>query len=130
MTDQAGGAEVVLEMLRERGLRMTPQRRAIVAEIMATDGHISPTDVARRVRGSLRRLRGGGLTASAALRRRTTRTPIARRLPLYRLHGAVPAARCGCIPLLLQYVATKGRLARTTSSSIRRHAEGERGARW
>jgi len=50
MTDQAGGAEVVLEMLRERGLRMTPQRRAIVAEIMATDGHISPTDVARRVR--------------------------------------------------------------------------------
>lgn len=29
---------------------MTPQRRAIVTEIMATDGHISPTDVARRVR--------------------------------------------------------------------------------
>lgn len=29
---------------------MTPQRRAIVAEIMSTEGHISPTDVARRVR--------------------------------------------------------------------------------
>lgn len=43
-------AESVLEVLRSRGLRMTPQRRAIVSEIMATDGHISPTDVARRVR--------------------------------------------------------------------------------
>ena len=40
----------VLLQLRERGLRMTPQRRAIVAEIMATEGHISPADVARRVR--------------------------------------------------------------------------------
>jgi Fur family ferric uptake transcriptional regulator len=29
---------------------MTPQRRAIVAEIMAADGHISPPAVARRVR--------------------------------------------------------------------------------
>ena len=29
---------------------MTPQRRAIVTEIMSTEGHISPTDVARRVR--------------------------------------------------------------------------------
>ena len=43
-------AETVLELLRSRGLRMTPQRRAIVAEIMATDGHISPAAVARRVR--------------------------------------------------------------------------------
>src|SRR5207245_1280137 len=36
--------------LKSRGLRMTPQRRAIVAEIMAAKGHISPTTVARRVR--------------------------------------------------------------------------------
>ena len=43
-------ADQVLEALRERGLRMTPQRRAIVREIMSTDGHISPADVARRVR--------------------------------------------------------------------------------
>jgi Fur family transcriptional regulator, ferric uptake regulator len=28
---------------------MTPQRRAIVAEIMATNGHISPSAVSRRV---------------------------------------------------------------------------------
>ena len=42
--------ESVLAELRRRGLRMTPQRRAIVLEIMATEGHISPTDVARRVR--------------------------------------------------------------------------------
>jgi Fur family ferric uptake transcriptional regulator len=43
-------ADQVLEALRERGLRMTPQRRAIVREIMTTNGHISPPDVARRVR--------------------------------------------------------------------------------
>lgn len=47
MTDTSSGA--VLELLRARGLRMTPQRRAIVAEIMASNGHISPTAVARRV---------------------------------------------------------------------------------
>jgi Fur family ferric uptake transcriptional regulator len=29
---------------------MTPQRRAIVTEVMAADGHISPTAVAQRVR--------------------------------------------------------------------------------
>src|SRR6185503_19001760 len=36
----------VISALRERGLRMTPQRRAIVAEIMRTQGHISPTALA------------------------------------------------------------------------------------
>jgi Fur family ferric uptake transcriptional regulator len=40
----------VLELLRSKGLRMTPQRRAIVREIMAARGHISPTAVSRRVR--------------------------------------------------------------------------------
>src|SRR5207245_5374303 len=35
---------------RTRGVRMTPQRRAIVAEVMAAEGHISPTIVSRRVR--------------------------------------------------------------------------------
>ena len=39
-----------IELLRALGLRMTPQRRAIVAEIMASNGHISPPAVARRVR--------------------------------------------------------------------------------
>jgi Fur family ferric uptake transcriptional regulator len=42
--------DAVLQTLREHGLRMTPQRRAIVTEIMSTSGHISPADVARRVR--------------------------------------------------------------------------------
>ena len=32
---------------------MTPQRRAIVAEIMRTQGHISPTSLARKVRGEM-----------------------------------------------------------------------------
>ncbi|HJP67045.1 MAG TPA: Fur family transcriptional regulator [Actinomycetota bacterium] len=40
----------VLDLLRSRGMRMTPQRRAIVAEVMGAEGHISPPEVARRVR--------------------------------------------------------------------------------
>jgi Fur family ferric uptake transcriptional regulator len=40
-------------VLRARGLRMTPQRRAIVAEIMRTRGHISPTALARKVQGEM-----------------------------------------------------------------------------
>jgi Fur family ferric uptake transcriptional regulator len=43
----------VIEILRRRGLRMTPQRRAIVAEIMRTQGHISPTALVRRVQGDM-----------------------------------------------------------------------------
>jgi Fur family ferric uptake transcriptional regulator len=39
----------VLELLRARGLRMTPQRRAIVATVMRAQGHISPTDVTRKI---------------------------------------------------------------------------------
>jgi Fur family ferric uptake transcriptional regulator len=45
----------VLEMLRQRGLRVTPQRRAIVSEVMRARDHISATRlatvVARRVPG-------------------------------------------------------------------------------
>lgn len=43
-------ADTVLELLRSRGLRMTPQRRAIVFEIMSSEGHINPAAMARRVR--------------------------------------------------------------------------------
>lgn len=42
-------AEGVLELLRQRGHRMTAQRRAIVVEIMNTSGHIAPAEVAGRV---------------------------------------------------------------------------------
>jgi Fur family ferric uptake transcriptional regulator len=42
-----------MDLLRTRGLRMTPQRRAIVAEVMRTRGHISPTAIARRVQGGM-----------------------------------------------------------------------------
>lgn len=38
-----------MELLRGRGLRMTPQRRAIVSEVMRTQGHISPTSIAKKV---------------------------------------------------------------------------------
>jgi Fur family ferric uptake transcriptional regulator len=43
----------VMELLRSQGLRMTPQRRAIVAEVMRTQGHISPTTIARKVQGEM-----------------------------------------------------------------------------
>jgi Fur family transcriptional regulator, ferric uptake regulator len=39
----------VLSALRARGMRVTPQRRAIVAEVIGAQGHISPAAVARRV---------------------------------------------------------------------------------
>jgi Fur family ferric uptake transcriptional regulator len=43
----------VMDELRTRGLRMTPQRRAIVSEVMRTTGHISPTVIARKVQGEM-----------------------------------------------------------------------------
>ncbi|MGZ4149616.1 MAG: Fur family transcriptional regulator [Actinomycetota bacterium] len=43
----------VMDLLRTRGLRMTPQRRAIVSEIMRTQGHISPAAVARKVQDEM-----------------------------------------------------------------------------
>ena len=46
-------ANEVMELLRSRGLRMTPQRRAIVVEVMRAQGHISPTNVARKVQGEM-----------------------------------------------------------------------------
>ena len=39
----------VMDLLRSRGLRMTPQRRAIVSEVLRTQGHISPAQVARKI---------------------------------------------------------------------------------
>ena len=43
----------LLDALRARGLRMTPQRRSIVAEVLRAKGHISPTAIARRVQASM-----------------------------------------------------------------------------
>jgi Fur family ferric uptake transcriptional regulator len=43
MTQQV---EAVLEELKGRGHRMTPQRRAIVAEVLGSHGHISPQQIA------------------------------------------------------------------------------------
>ena len=43
----------VLELLRQRGLRMTPQRRAIVSEVMRTKGHIAPAAIARTIEGEM-----------------------------------------------------------------------------
>jgi Fur family ferric uptake transcriptional regulator len=46
-------AQDVMAALRARGYRMTVQRRAIVAEIMATSGHIAPQQVAQHVKQRL-----------------------------------------------------------------------------
>jgi Fur family ferric uptake transcriptional regulator len=43
----------VIELLRSRGLRMTPQRRAIVAEVMRTNGHISPPAITRKIQSEM-----------------------------------------------------------------------------
>ena len=43
----------VLRLLRSRGLRMTPQRLAIVAEVMRTSGHIAPAAIARKVESEM-----------------------------------------------------------------------------
>jgi Fur family ferric uptake transcriptional regulator len=42
-------AEDVLHMLKERGFRMTPQRRVIVAEVMRTKRHIDPSSLISRI---------------------------------------------------------------------------------
>ena len=47
------GTDDVIHILRARGLRMTPQRRAIVAQIMRTRGHISPAALAQKVQGAM-----------------------------------------------------------------------------
>lgn len=53
MGAMAHKADDVLDALRERGYRMTAQRRAIVAEIVGTRGHITPVDLVGRVRKRL-----------------------------------------------------------------------------
>lgn len=39
----------IIEALKARGHRMTPQRLAIVSEVLRIEGHISPPHLARRV---------------------------------------------------------------------------------
>lgn len=46
----ARDTDEVLEVLRQRGYRMTTQRRAIVNEIVGTRGHITPVELVGRVR--------------------------------------------------------------------------------
>jgi Fur family ferric uptake transcriptional regulator len=52
--ERTSSADVdVMDLLRSKGLRMTPQRRAIVTEVMRTQGHISPTEIARTVQSEM-----------------------------------------------------------------------------
>lgn len=45
--------DLVLGTLKKRGYRMTPQRRAIVSEIMQTEGHIAPHELVQKVKDRL-----------------------------------------------------------------------------
>lgn len=49
----AQSAPEVIALLRRRGHRMTPQRQAIVEEVLRTEGHITPLDVAKRIKRRL-----------------------------------------------------------------------------
>lgn len=46
-------ADEVVATLRRRGYRVTPQREAILHEVMRAEGHMAPQDVARRVQRKL-----------------------------------------------------------------------------
>jgi Fur family transcriptional regulator, ferric uptake regulator len=50
MTTVSQDVDDVLELMRARGFKMTPQRRAIVSEVLGTDGHIAPAALADRVK--------------------------------------------------------------------------------
>lgn len=49
MSSESEKTDDVLASLRERGYRLTEQRRAIVREVMRVRGHISPQQVVGRV---------------------------------------------------------------------------------
>lgn len=46
----AGTTSEIVGLLRRRGHRITPQREVIVDEVLRARGHITPLDVARRVK--------------------------------------------------------------------------------
>jgi Fur family ferric uptake transcriptional regulator len=53
MAQATASSDDILTTLRAKGLRMTPQRRAIVSEVMNTRGHISPAVIARTVQARM-----------------------------------------------------------------------------
>ncbi|HZC99903.1 MAG TPA: Fur family transcriptional regulator [Actinomycetes bacterium] len=44
-----GTTELAIDLLREQGMRMTPQRIAIVTEIMSTPGYVIPMQVIKHI---------------------------------------------------------------------------------
>jgi Fur family ferric uptake transcriptional regulator len=49
-------ADDVIALLRGSGCRITPQREAIVSEVLSAKGHFTPLSVAARVRRRMRRV--------------------------------------------------------------------------
>ncbi|MFH0750752.1 MAG: Fur family transcriptional regulator [Chloroflexota bacterium] len=50
LPDDSRAWESVRELLRDRGLRWTPQRRALVAVLAETEGHVTGADLVERCR--------------------------------------------------------------------------------
>jgi Fur family ferric uptake transcriptional regulator len=53
MGSSGTGTSDAVELLRGQGMRMTPQRLAIVDEIMSTSGYVIPTTVIERVQARI-----------------------------------------------------------------------------
>ena len=49
MKQEKADLDSVMDTLKLRGHRITPQRRAIVDEILSSDGHISALDIAQKL---------------------------------------------------------------------------------
>ncbi len=47
--DMGGTTDLAIDLLREQGMRMTPQRIAIVTEIMTTPGYVIPMQVIKHI---------------------------------------------------------------------------------
>ena len=95
MGSSGTGTGNAVELLRGQGMRMTPQRLAIVDEIMSTAGYIIPTTVIERVQAKVPGVSPSTVyrtlelleelvrveTRPASRRPRTTRGSAARRSP-------------------------------------------------
>lgn len=53
MPTQSPGLETLIGVLRAAGCRITPQRRAVLAELLGRQGHISPAELSERVAAKL-----------------------------------------------------------------------------
>ena len=95
-------AEEVVGLLRRRGYRVTPQREAILGEVMRAEGHMAPQEVARRVQGTLPAVNASTVYRTLALLEElgvVTHAHLERGAEYHRAgegdHAHLTCARCG-----------------------------------